>query len=75
MSRQAKVENYLECKKEKLVHIGGEVRGCINCIWFEQHYRRNRGNIYGFIPLVDGQCILTDEKHYVLDKPCKRYEV
>ena len=43
----AKVENYCAHKRTRQVSIETSERACINCIWFEQHYRPNRGKRMG----------------------------
>ena len=75
MSRPAKVENFLQSKKDNFIHISQGEIGCINCIWFEPYYRQGRGNVYQFVKTGLGQCALTEKQRGALSKPCKCYEV
>ena len=70
----AKVENYCIEKRTKSISVDKGVPACINCIWFEQHFRPNRGNIAAFVPLSTGYCLLRDKSRGTLEEPCKRYE-
>lgn len=71
----AKVESY--CLQNKRVHtitVDTAERACINCIWYEQHFRKSRTNIAGWIPTCTGYCILHDEQRGPLRQPCKKFE-
>ena len=71
----AKVENYcMKNSKTKSISVDGEVKACINCIWYEQHRRPNRGNVWGYVGIHTGRCILQKKECGVLDKPCKKFE-
>ena len=70
----AKVENYCAHKRTRQVSIETSERACVNCIWFEQHYRPNRGKVWGFVPISKGTCLLTGKTRGVLRQPCKRFE-
>ena len=69
-----KVENYCAGKCIKTISVELTERACINCIWFEQHYRPNRSNIYGFVPISKGTCLLTGKTRGVLWHPCRHFE-
>ena len=72
----AKVENYCAQKqntgKQIVVDAGEKV--CLNCIWYEPYYRRNRGNIQMWVPTCSGYCILRDKQRGPLCQPCKDFE-
>ncbi len=70
----AKVENYCAHKRTRQVSIETSERACINCIWFEQHYRPNRGNVWGFVPISKGTCLLTGKTRGALRQPCGQFE-
>lgn len=60
MAWTAKVENRCIHKRSKVIHVDQGVRACVNCIWFEAHYRENRGNVKTFAQLPTGGCLLHD---------------
>lgn len=71
----AKVENYCaQHTRMKSISISGDTKACINCIWYEQYHRPNRGNVRTWVPTDIGNCILNDCLHRALDKPCKKFE-
>ncbi len=70
----AKVERFCMTKKEKSISVDGYERVCVNCIWYEQYYRRNRGNASAWVPTSTGNCLLKDEKRGALRQPCENYE-
>lgn len=76
MATTAKVENY--CAHHtfgtKSISVDGSETACINCVWFEQHYRENRGNIRMFVPISSGYCLLHEQRKGAMTKPCKDYE-
>lgn len=69
-----KVETYCAHKRTKTIFVELTEYACINCIWFEQHYRPNRSNIYGFVPISKGTCLLTGKIRGVLWRPCRHFE-
>ena len=70
----AKVENFCINKKEKGINVGAGEHACINCIWYEQYYRKGRGNVLTWVPTSTGLCLLTDKMRGALKQPCKKYE-
>ncbi len=70
----AKVERLCMEKNTKNISVDENERVCINCIWYEQHYRPGRGNISMFVPISSGYCLLRDEKRGALRQPCEKYE-
>ena len=76
MSMTAKVENYCiqHNSRSKSIVIEGSERACINCIWYEQYYHQNRGNISAWVPTSTGYCLRHDQQRGALRQPCKDYE-
>lgn len=70
----AKVEKFCMDKNSKSISVDSGERACINCIWYEQHYRRNRGNVQLWIPTSTGYCLLKDKQRGALRQPCEDYE-
>lgn len=70
----AKVEGFCSNKRTKSISVDRNERACINCIWYEQHYRPGRGNVATFVPTSIGHCLLDDKTRGALRQPCKRYE-
>lgn len=70
----AKVESFCMRKQTKNISIDSGERACINCIWYEQHYRQNRGNVQLWIPTSTGYCLLKDKQRGALRQPCGKYE-
>lgn len=70
----AKVENLCMTKKTKSISVDSSERACVNCIWYEQHYRQNRGNISAWVPTSTGYCLLKDVMRGALRRPCENYE-
>lgn len=69
-----KVEIHCQSKSSRTVVVDKEERACINCIWYEQYYRRNRGNIASWVPTCIGYCILKDRYRGPLRQPCGEFE-
>lgn len=70
----AKVENHCMQKLNRSISVNASERACINCIWYEQYYRKNRGNISAWVPTSTGHCLLHDQRRGAMRKPCKDYE-
>lgn len=70
----AKVENFYAQKFTKNIPVDTGEKVCLNCIWYEQYYRRNRGNIQMWVPTCSGYCILRDKQRGPLCQPCKDFE-
>ena len=70
----AKVEKLCMAKKDKNISVGENERACINCIWYEQYYRKNRGNVSSWVATSTGYCLLNDEKRGPMRQPCRSYE-
>ncbi|MCI9333071.1 MAG: hypothetical protein HFG05_13040 [Oscillibacter sp.] len=76
MSMTAKVEGYclqhsFRCKG---IQVDGAARACINCIWYEQYFHQNRGNIKAWVPTDMGFCLLREQRRGPLRQPCKDFE-
>nr|WP_296267724.1 hypothetical protein [uncultured Merdimonas sp.] len=70
----AKVENFCMRKQSKQISVNASERACINCIWYEQYWRKNRGNVATWVPTSTGHCILHDSERGALRQPCDKYE-
>ncbi len=70
----AKVENYCLRKQSKAITVDEKTRACINCEWYEQYFRKNRGNVSAWIPTDCGYCILKDRRRKPLAQPCKEFD-
>lgn len=72
----AKVENY--CLQHrfgtKSITIEGSERACINCIWYDQYFHENRGNIMAKVSASFGYCLRCRRQVSALRQPCKDYE-
>ena len=62
MIQEAKVENLCAQKRYQSISIDATQRCCLNCMWYEQYYRRTRGNIAGWVGTAEGFCLLHDKK-------------
>lgn len=72
----AKVENYLATQRgmTRSISVDRSVRACINCIWYEQYFRENRGNVRMYCPTCTGYCLLHEQQRGALRQPCRDYE-
>lgn len=72
----AKVENYLSQNRRgvKGISVDQGARACINCIWYEQYFHKNRGNIACWVATTTGYCLLHERQRGALRQPCKDYE-
>ena len=70
----AKVENYCMRKISNSISVDRDERCCMNCIWYEQHFRMGRGNVVQYIPISSGACLLDGERRGALDEPCGHFE-
>ncbi len=71
----AKVENF--CMREvasQTISVDSSERVCVNCIWYEQYYRKNRGNVSMMVPTSSGHCLLKRCARGALRQPCKAFE-
>lgn len=69
-----KVESYCMRRNDKSINVNSEERACINCIWYEQYYRKNRGNISCLVATSTGNCLLKGEQRGALRQPCEKFE-
>ncbi len=71
-----KVENHIASNHmaNRSVTVEHDARACVNCIWYEQYFRHNRGNVVGWIPTSTGYCLRNEQKRGALRKPCKDFE-
>ena len=70
----AKVENLCMKKGSRRISVNISERACINCIWYEQYYRKGRGNVVTWVPISSGYCLLKDCERGALRQPCKEFE-
>lgn len=77
MSTAAKVANHNVNRQGtvKSVYVDIGTRACVNCIWYEQYFHKNRGNVACWVPTSTGYCILRDQQRGALRKPCRDYEI
>ena len=69
----AKVENLCARKRTKQIVVDAGERACINCVWYEQHYRQNRGNVAMWVPVCAGWCLRQDRPKGPLTRPCRNF--
>jgi hypothetical protein len=69
-----KVENYCISKRTRSICVDADVKACINCMWYEQYFRQNRGNIRTWVPTCSGYCLLQGKQRGPLSQPCKDFE-
>ena len=70
----AKVEAACYSKRCRCLYIDESERACINCIWYEQYYHKNRGNVAAWVPTSKGYCLLKDTARGALRKACHEFE-
>ena len=70
----AKVENHCMHMYYKTITVNASERACINCIWYEQYYRKSRGNIRQMVETSSGYCLLNECERGALRQPCEKYE-
>lgn len=70
----AKVSNHCQTMYCKTITVNASERACVNCIWYEQYYRRNRGNISASVPTSTGYCLLKECERGALRQPCENFE-
>ena len=70
----AKVENHCQSKRTRHISVDAGVRACINCVWYEQYYHKNRGNVQTWIPTSTGHCLLHETQRGALRQPCRDFE-
>lgn len=66
----------LLARERKLRHISvnGSERRCVNCEYFEQYYRRNRGNVCGWAEISKGYCLLEEHEKFAFAEACTKFE-
>lgn len=76
MAMTAKVEDYCihHSFQTKRMYVDGSTPACVNCIWYEQYHRENRGPGNGWVPTCYGFCLLHESQRGAMEKPCKEYE-
>lgn len=71
--REAKAANLAESRGCKHVVIDRSARACLNCQYYEQYWRQNRGNTMGWTPTECGYCLLKECGRGALRQPCKDF--
>lgn len=66
----AAFENQAYSLKTQSISVNGSEKACINCQYFEQYFRRNRGNVRGWMGTSKGYCILKEEERCAMAQPC-----
>lgn len=62
----------MQCKTVTL-SVNRSERACLNCAYYEQYYRQNRGNIRAWVPVCAGYCIRHDCRRGPLRQPCREF--
>lgn len=71
----AKVENYcMRNLKARVVHVDESERACVNCIWYEPYYRRNRSNVGVWQATSTGYCRWKKQRRGALRQTCEKFE-
>ena len=71
----AKVENHCaQHRMARTITVNRSARACVNCIWYEQYFHKNRGNIACWVSTSTGYCLLREQQRGALRQPCKDYE-
>lgn len=70
----AKVANHCNHLDNRSISVNASVKACINCIWYEQYYRKNRGNVVSQVPVDTGFCLLKERRYGALKRACKEFE-
>lgn len=74
MITAAKIEQTCARKHDKGISVDDTVRACINCAWYEQYHRKNRGNVYGWVGIHIGYCLKHNCQHNALHQACQHFE-
>ena len=74
ISQAARVEDFCAHRSGRTIHVSASDRFCINCIWYEQYFHRNHGNVYCFVPTSRGRCLLHEQERGPMRQPCKKFE-
>lgn len=70
----AKAERIADRKVTHSIFVDGWERACVNCIYYEQYFRRNRGNVVAWTPTSTGRCLMHDCERGALRQPCEDFE-
>ena len=71
MSRE--IEVLFNKRETNHVVVNGAERYCVNCVYFEQYYRKNRGNVYGWVGTSSGYCVLREQAKSAMAQPCCKF--
>lgn len=73
-SLSARVENLAASRIARSISVDRSRRVCLNCAYYEQYYRRNRGNVAAWVPVDKGYCLKMEIDQDPLCKPCEKFE-
>ncbi len=73
MNYGPKVEELCRQRKTRSVSVEASEWVCLNCAYYEQHYRQNRGNVYAWVPTSKGYCLLRECERGPLRQPCRGF--
>lgn len=71
---EARRENLAMGIKGQSIAVDRTEQVCVNCAWYEQYFRQNRGNVYGFVPISTGYCLQKECRRGALRQACKDFE-
>lgn len=71
--REFKAAMLAESRKTRSVAIETSARACINCQYFDPHYRRARGNVSTWVVTDTGYCLLKECRRGALRQTCKDF--
>ena len=67
------IESYAMGLKTYSINVNTSERVCVSCDWFEQYYRKNRGNVYAWVPTSIGYCLAKQTRKGAMCKGCSGY--
>ena len=70
----SKVEIHCQTMRCKTISVNPNDPVCINCEWYEQHYRQSRGNVAHWVAIDSGYCLLKQKACNPLRRACKQKE-
>ncbi len=74
IAKTAAYENLAMMKRARTIIVDCSERVCVNCEYYEQYHRQNRGNVYGWIGTDKGYCIRKERSKGPLARACREFE-
>lgn len=74
MSIGVNIENLAMERGGRSIYVNRQERVCVNCQCYEQYFRKNRGNVYTWVPVNEGYCLLHECHRGPLRQTCKDFE-